>query len=106
MPNEHKEKLTQLGNELKTLLGETKTDTVAIQNIIQIYNKEASEIWKGYLSRNTEQHGCLVHNLSKGSFEGNFKKRYMSTSLVTSKTMGLFNEDRGNNFGLIINQPI
>ena len=103
VPNEHKEKLTQLGDELKTLLGKTKTDTNTIQNIIQMYNKEASEIWKGYLSRNTEQHGCLVHNLSKGSFEGNFNKRYMSTSLVTSKTMGLFSENIGNNFGFIIN---
>ena len=98
-----KKKLTQLGNELKTLVGETKTDTVAIQNIIQIYNKEASEIWKGYLSRNTEQPRCLVHNLSKGSFEGNFNRRYMSTSLVTSRTMGLFSENIGNNFGFIIN---
>lgn len=101
--NEHKEKLIQLENELKTLLGETKTDTNAIQNIIQIYNKEASEIWKGYLSSNAEQPRWLVHNLSRGSFEGDFNKRYMSTSLVTSRTMGLFSENIGNNFGFIIN---
>jgi len=103
--NERKEKLTQLGDELKALLGETKTDTNAIQNIIQTYNKEASEIWKRYLSNDTEQPRWLVHNLSRGSFEGNFNKKYMSTSLITSRTMGLFNENMGNNFGFII-KPI
>lgn len=103
VPNEHKGKLLQLGNELKTLLGKTKTDTNAIQNIIQIFNKEASGIWKEYLSSNTEQPRWLVHNLSRGSFEGDFNKRYMSSSLVTSRTMGLFSENMGNNFGFIIN---
>lgn len=43
-----------------------------------------------------------MHNLSRGSFEGEFNKKYMSTSLVTSKTMGLFSENRGNNFGFIV----
>ena len=103
VPKEHREQLIQLGNELKTLLGETKTDTNAIQNLIQIYNKEASEIWKVYLSSNTEQPRWLVHNLSRGSFEGDFNKRYMSSSLITSRTMGLFSENMGNNFGFIIN---
>ena len=102
VPKEQQETLTQLGDELKELLGKTKTDINVIQNIIQKYNKVASEIWKGYLTNDAEQPRWLVHNLSRGSFEGDFNKKYMSSSLITSKTMGLFSENMGNNFGFII----
>lgn len=99
---EDREKIGQLCEELKGLTSQKKTDVNAIQNRIQSYNKVASEIWNTYLSNDTEQPRWLVHNLSRGAFEGNFDKKHMSASLVTSKTMGLFRETTGNNFGFII----
>lgn len=98
----NREKLGQLCEELRGLTSKKKTDVKAIQNKIQSYNDIALEIWNTYLSNDIEQPRWLVHNLSRGAFEGTFDKKYMSTSLVTSKTMGLFNENTGNNFGFII----
>lgn len=99
---EDKEKLWQLCEELRGLTSQKKTDVNALQNRIQSYNNVASEIWNTYLSNDAEQPRWLVHNLSRGEFEGDFDKKYMSASLVTNKTMGLFSENRGNNFGFII----
>lgn len=99
---EDREKLGQLCEELRGLTSQKKTDVNAIQNSIQSYNDVASKIWNTYLSNDAEQPRWLVHNLSRGVFEGNFDKKYMSASLVTSKTMGLFRETIGNNFGFII----
>ena len=103
---EDREKLGQLCEELRGLTSQKKTDVNAIQNRIQTYNNVASEIWNTYLSNDAEQPRWLVHNLSRGDFEGDFDKKYMSASLVTSKTMGLFSENRGNNFGFIIKPKI
>lgn len=94
--------LRQIGENLDKLLSQTKTDEQAIQRAIEIYNKKALKIWNRYLSNESQQPRWLVHNLSRGSIEGDFDKKYMSASLVTNKIMGLFNENRGNNFGFII----
>ena len=99
---EDREKLGQLCEELRGLTSQKKTYVNAIQNSIQSYNDVASKIWNTYLSNDAEQPRWLVHNLSRGAFEGDFDKKYMSASLVTSKTMGLFSENTGNNFGFII----
>ena len=101
-PIEQRESLKQLCEKLKGLISQKKTDVNAIQMCIQKYNKIASQVWNTYLSKNTEEPKWLVHNISKGAFEGNFDKKYMSTSLVTSRTMGLFSSSTGNNFGFII----
>ncbi len=102
IPLDDRIKFKKFGNDLNELLNQTKTDEQAIQRIIQLYNVEASKVWSCYLSNESQQPRWLVHNLSRGAFEGSFDKRYMSTSLVTNKTMGLFNESSGNNFGFII----
>lgn len=102
IPLEDRTKLRELGEDLDGLLSQTKTDEQSIQRIIQLYNVEASKIWNSYLSNENQQPRWLVHNLSRGAFEGDFDKKYMSASLVTSKTMGLFSESNGNNFGFII----
>ena len=99
---EERKKLGKVREELEELLSHKKTDVKAIQSGIQSYNDVTTKIWTTYLSNDTEQPRWLVHNLSRGNFEGVFDKKYMSTSLVTSKTMGLFSENRGNNFGFII----
>ena len=99
---EEREILKQLCEKLKRDTSQEKTEVNDIQMSIQEYNRIASQIWKNYLTNDTEEPRWLVHNLSKGAFDGNFNKKYMSTSLVTKKTMGLYSENIGNNFGFII----
>lgn len=99
---EDKKELQKVCNNLKLLLSDKKTNEEAIESNIELYNKQATKLWKNYLTDKSET-GYLVHNLSKGSFDGDFDSKYMSTSLVTDKQMGLFSEQRNNNFGFIIN---
>lgn len=97
--DQNKIKMTNIHEDLTKLLKQPNTDVQKIQMCIEAYNKEAVEIWKTYLNNGN---GLLVHNITKGSFEGDFKTPYMSTSLITNKTMSLFGERQGNNYGLII----
>lgn len=99
---ETKESLSKICGEMEELISKENTDVTAIQEEISEYNKYATKIWNCYLSKGKGEPRWLVHNLSKGDFKGNFDKNYISTSLVTNKTMGLYAQNRGNCFGFII----
>ena len=100
---EVKNKMITLQKELQDLLQHKKTDIQAIRNRIDVYNKYAIEIWNEYLtSIGNEDNGefrWVVHNLTKGELQGEFKNKYMSTSLITNNIMGLYGN---SNYGLII----
>lgn len=36
----------------------------------------------------------MIHNLTKGELEGEFRNQYMSTSLITNNTMGIYGTAR------------
>lgn len=45
------------------------------------------------------QYRWVIHNLTKGKLEGNFRNKYMSTSLITNNAMGRYGN---SDYGLII----
>lgn len=100
---EAKEELQRTQEELKTLLSAEKTDIQCIQGKIELYNGHATNIWNDYLTDiddvENSQYRWVIHNLTKGELEGNFRNKYMSTSLMTNNVMGRY----GNSaYGLII----
>ena len=100
---EVKGELQRIQEELRTLLSEQKTDIQGIQERIEVYNGHATNIWNDYLTDiddvENSQYRWVVHNLTKGELEGDFRYKYMSTSLITNNTMGRY----GNaDYGLII----
>ena len=103
LSSEAKEELQIIKGELRTLLGAEKTDIQGIQERIELYNGHATNIWNDYLTDigdvENSQFRWVVHNLTKGELEGNFRNKYMSTSLITNNAMGRY----GNaDYGLII----
>ncbi len=81
---ETKESLMKIQEELRTLLGNNNTDIQRMQQMINQYNKYAIQIWNDYLTDVTEKQGdefrYVVHNLTGGEVEGDFRTKYMSTS--------------------------
>ena len=102
---EAKEELQRIQEELRTLLSEEKTDIQGIQERIELYNGHATNIWNDYLTDiddvENSQYRWVIHNLTKGELEGNFRNKYMSTSLMTNNVMGRYGN---SDYGLII-QP-
>ena len=100
---EAKEELQRIKEELKNLLIQDRTDIKAIQDRIDIYNSHALNIWNRYLTDindvQNDEYRWLVHNLSKGQLEGEFRDKYMSTSIMTNNVMGLYGSA---NYGLIV----
>lgn len=100
---EAKEELQGIQEELRTLLSSEKTDIQGIQEKIELYNRYATNIWNNYLTdigdAQNSQYRWVIHNLTKGELEGDFRNKYMSTSLMTNNIMGRY----GNaDYGLII----
>ena len=93
----------EIQKRLKILLSTKPTDTQGIKQEIDKYNEHALAIWDDYLSQseNGENSGFrwIIHNLTHGKLEGNFKDKYMSTSLITNNAMGVFGR---NKYGLKI----
>ena len=98
-----KEELKRIQEELRTLLSESKTDIHGIQKRVDVYNSYATEIWNEYLTdlndEKNSEYRWVVHNLTKGELQGDFRDKYMSTSLITNNAMGLYGR---SNYGLII----
>lgn len=98
-----KEELLKVQTELKTLLTGEKTDINGIQDRVDIYNGYATDIWNEYLTNpndtKSDKFRWVVHNLTKGELQGEFRDKYMSTSLITNNAMGLYGRAR---YGLII----
>lgn len=100
---EAKEELQRIQEELRTLLSAEKTDIQGIQERIELYNGHATNIWNDYLTdiddAQNSQYRWVIHNLTKGELEGNFRNKYMSTSLMTNNAMGRYGN---SDYGLII----
>lgn len=100
---EAKEELQRIQEELRTLLSAEKTDIQGIQGRIELYNGHATNIWNDYLTDiddvENSQYRWVIHNLTKGELEGNFRNKYMSTSLMTNNAMGRYGN---SDYGLII----
>ena len=100
---EVKEELQRIQEELRNLLSERRTDIQGIQERIELYNGHATNIWNVYLTSiddiEKSQYRWVVHNLTKGVLEGDFRNKYMSTSLITNNIMGRYGN---SNYGLII----
>ncbi len=98
-----KEELQLIQEELKNLLSEKTTNIQAIRDRVERYNEHATTIWNDYLTDidNEEEspYRWVVHNLTKGELKGNFRNKYMSTSLMTNNEMGRFGSAE---YGLII----
>ncbi len=98
-----KEELQRIQEELRTLLSEEKTDIKGIQERIELYNGHATNIWNDYLTGvddiENSQYRWVIHNLTKGELEGDFRNKYMSTSLMTNNAMGRYGS---SDYGLII----
>ena len=100
---EAKEELQRIQEELRTLLSAEKTDIQGIQERIELYNGHATNIWNDYLTdigdAQNSQYRWVIHNLTKGELEGDFRNKYMSTSLMTNNAMGRYGT---STYGLII----
>lgn len=100
---EAKEELQRIQEELRTLLSAEKTDIQGIQERIELYNGHATKIWNDYLTdiddAQNSQYRWVIHNLTKGELEGDFRNKYMSTSLMTNNAMGRYGN---SDYGLII----
>lgn len=100
---EAKEELQRIQQELRTLLSAEKTDIQGIQERIELYNGHATNIWNDYLTdiddAQNSQYRWVIHNLTKGELEGDFRNKYMSTSLMTNNAMGRYGN---SDYGLII----
>lgn len=100
---ETKEELQRIQEELRTLLSAEKTDIQGIQERIELYNGHATNIWNDYLTdiddAQNSQYRWVIHNLTKGELEGDFRNKYMSTSLMTNNAMGRYGN---SDYGLII----
>lgn len=103
LQQEVKEKLQRIQKELKKLLSAEKTDIQSIQERIELYNGHATDIWNDYLTDiddvENSQYRWVIHNLTKGELEGDFRNKYMSTSLMTNNTMGRYGN---SDYGLIV----
>ena len=100
---EAKKELQRIQEELRTLLSAEKTDIQGIQERIELYNGHATNIWNDYLTDigdiENSQYRWVIHNLTKGELEGDFRNKYMSTSLMTNNAMGRYGN---SDYGLII----
>lgn len=100
---EAKEELQRIQEELRTLLNAERTDIQGIQERIELYNEHATNIWNDYLTDiddvKNSQYRWVIHNLTKGELEGDFRNKYMSTSLMTNNAMGRYGN---SDYGLII----
>lgn len=100
---EAKKELQKIQEELRSLLKADKTDIQGIQNRVNTYNNYATQIWNDYITdvgnETDDKFRYVVHNLTSGTIEGDFRTKYMSTSLITNNTMGVYGKSR---CGLII----
>ena len=101
-PEAH-ERLQKIREELRTLLSKGRTDIEGIQASLDLYNSYAMDIWNQYLTdvndTKSDEYRWLVHNLTKGELKGDFRNKYMSTSILTNNVMGLYGSA---NYGLIL----
>lgn len=60
------------------------------------------EVWQSFLSDPSREGGdenYVIHNFTSGQVKGEFRDKYMSTSLITKKARGIYGS---SGFGYII----
>ena len=95
-------KLEEVTSRLQGLLAQEITDVASLQEGIDEYNDNAMEVWNNYLSDPSKEVGeenYIVHNFTSGQVKGEFRDKYMSTSLITKKARGIYGRA---GFGYII----
>lgn len=101
---ETKSGLEAIRESLQHSLSNEKTDVSFIQEQVERYNEYAIGIWNEYLTKTEDgkenDFKYLIHNLAKGEIKGDFRTKYMSTSLITNRTMGVFGGK--SKYGLIL----
>lgn len=74
-------------------------DINVLDSLIRSFSVIAVDIWNECLDTGKYM---LVHNYSRGYVENFIPSKYLSTSLISDKYMALFQENNGNNYGLIV----
>ncbi len=95
-----KKQLDSIYTKIGQILGNGQN--INLQDIdynISLFNSVAISIWNRYLD---EGRCFLVHNYSRGYVENYIPSKYLSTSLLSDKFMALFQENRNNNYGIIV----
>ena len=104
LDDDKREELTHIRKQLERLTTNETTKIEDIKSIIEQYNEHAISIWNNYLTNVNEgsknNFRYLIHNMSKGKVRGDFRTKYMSTSLITNRSMGVFGGK--SKYGLII----
>ena len=86
-------------NIKKELSNNQQLDLHTLDSLIKSFSAIAVDIWNKYLDTGR----CmLVHNYSRGYIKDFVPSKYLSASLVSDRYMALFQENYGNNYGLII----
>ena len=100
--SETKAKLEEVTTRLQVLLAQEKTDVASLQEEIDGYNDGAMQVWEDFLSDPSREGGdenYIIHNFTSGQVKGEFRDKYMSTSLITKNARGVYGS---SGFGYII----
>lgn len=99
---ETRAKLEEVTSRLQGLLSQETTDVASLQEGIDGYNDSAMEVWNSYLSDPSREGGdenYVIHNFTSGQVKGEFRDKYMSTSLITKNARGIYGS---SGFGYIV----
>lgn len=100
--DETRAKLEEVTSKLQGLLTQEVTDVASLQEGIDSYNDGAIEVWNSFLSdpsRDGGDENYLIHNFTSGQVKGEFRDKYMSTSLITKNARGIYGS---SGFGYIV----
>lgn len=100
--DETRAKLEEVTSKLQGLLTQEVTDVASLQEGIDSYNDGAMEVWNSFLSdpsRDGGDENYLIHNFTSGQVKGEFRDKYMSTSLITKNARGIYGS---SGFGYIV----
>ncbi len=99
---ETRAKLEEVTSRLQGLLTQETTDVASLQEEIDGYNDSAMEVWESFLSdpsRDGGDENYVIHNFTSGQVKGEFRDKYMSTSLITKNARGIYGS---SGFGYIV----
>lgn len=99
---ETRAKLEEVTSRLQGLLTQETTNVASLQEEIECYNDSAMEVWESFLSDPSREGGdenYVIHNFTSGKVKGEFRDKYMSTSLITKNARGIYGS---SGFGYIV----
>ena len=100
--DETRAKLEEVTSKLQGLLTQEVTDVDSLQEGIDSYNDGVVEVWNSFLSdpsRDGEDENYVIHNFTSGQVKGEFRDKYMSTSLITKNARVIYGS---SGFGYIV----